>query len=63
MTSEIIFFTLGFWVELPQILGLGFSVWGWRIEINQEKRCYLSSEFTVQIISDMAIGKIKRQVD
>ena len=26
MTSEYIFFTLGFWVELPQILGLGFSV-------------------------------------
>ena len=26
MTSENILFTLGFWVELPQILGLGFSV-------------------------------------
>ena len=26
MTSKNIFFTLGFWVELPQILGLGFSV-------------------------------------
>ena len=27
MTSKnIFFFTLGFWVELPQILGLGFSV-------------------------------------
>ena len=27
MTSKNIFFTFGFWVELPQILGLGFSVW------------------------------------
>ena len=26
MTSKNILFTLGFWVELPQILGLGFSV-------------------------------------
>ena len=26
MTSKNIFFSLGFWVELPQILGLGFSV-------------------------------------
>ena len=26
MTSKHIFFTLGFWIELPQILGLGFSV-------------------------------------
>ena len=26
MTSKNIFFILGFWVELPQILGLGFSV-------------------------------------
>ena len=26
MTSKNIVFTLGFWVELPQILGLGFSV-------------------------------------
>ena len=25
MTSKNIFFTLSFWVELPQILGLGFS--------------------------------------
>ena len=24
MTSKHIFFTLGFWIELPQILGLGF---------------------------------------
>ena len=27
MTAKNIFFTLGFWVALPQILGLGFSVW------------------------------------
>ena len=26
MTSKNIFFTFGFWVELPQILGLGSSV-------------------------------------
>ena len=26
MNSKSIFFTLGFWVELPQILDLGFSV-------------------------------------
>ena len=26
MTFKIIIFTLRFWVELPQILGLGFSV-------------------------------------
>ena len=26
MTSQNTFFTLGFWAELPQILGLGFSV-------------------------------------
>ena len=26
MTSKNICFTLGYWVELPQILGLGFSV-------------------------------------
>ena len=26
MTSKNIWFTLGFWVELPQILGLGFPV-------------------------------------
>ena len=26
MTSKINLFTLGFWIELPQILGLGFSV-------------------------------------
>ena len=26
MASKNIFFTLSFWVELPQILGLGFSV-------------------------------------
>ena len=28
MCSKNIFFTLGFWVELPQILGLGFSMRG-----------------------------------
>ena len=27
MTTQNIFFTLGFWVELPQVLGLGSSVW------------------------------------
>ena len=30
MNSKNIFFTLGFWVELPQILGFDFSVGvGW----------------------------------
>ena len=28
MTSKKYFFTLSFEVKLPQILGLGFSVWG-----------------------------------
>ena len=28
MTSKNIFVTLGFWVELPQVLGLRFSVCG-----------------------------------
>ena len=38
ITSKNIFFTLGFWVELAQFLGLGFSVCVWRREAKVDMR-------------------------